>query len=288
MSPSLSAYRHARVIVQSRHATAVEAALAMKTNEIGCVLVSDGRSVVGLVTDRDLALRVVAEGRDPRATQLGDIMSTPVTSLDAKAPHADAIRLMRERNIRRVPLVEGRRVVGMATLDDLILEGAATPAELTAVVEAQIAEGGPARTRRFDEWTSLKRRHSRALGTKAKLLARIRDRAGVETNDQAERALDVVLESIVRGLPPGLAASYIARLPVALRSRLRELDPASAACPSRKRLDARMARELGLERARASQITGVVVDALTDFVHATDPIGRRLPEGVRAILAPGG
>ena len=123
---SLEAYRDPRAIVQNVRGSVLEAALAMRLNEIGCVLVSDARSVVGIVTDRDLAARVVAAGRDPRLTRLGDIMSSPIVTLDVGAPHAEALRLMRERGIRRVPLVEGKRVVGMVTLDDLLLERAAT------------------------------------------------------------------------------------------------------------------------------------------------------------------
>ena len=286
MTRSLDLYRHARLIVQSESATATEAALAMQTNQIGCVLVSSGRKIVGMVTDRDLALRVVGAGRDPKKTALREIMSSPVTMLDANAPHADAIRLMRDGRVRRVPLVEGARVVGMVTLDDLMLERTASFDEVLGIVQAQIVVGGPAQTRRFDEWTSLARRHSRALGTKAKLLSSIRASAKLRSNEQAARALDVVLDALVRAVDDDVRARLIERLPVALRSRLRDLPAASDGETSLRDVGDRVAKELGVDRRRGAEIARAVGGALTPFVRASDAVGRKVPSALRTLLAP--
>jgi len=281
---SLEAYRDPRAIVQNVRGSVLEAALAMRLNEIGCVLVSDARSVVGIVTDRDLAARVVAAGRDPRLTRLGDIMSSPIVTLDVGAPHAEALRLMRERGIRRVPLVEGKRVVGMVTLDDLLLERAATLEELAGVVRAQIAAGGPARTRKFDEWTALARRHARALGTKATLLGRVRQSAGLSSDHDAETALDAVLDAIVSRVDADVAEQVIARLPVALRGRLRELPPGPDPMSSRASAEERIARELDVGRVRATSIATAVGALLAETIRPSTSTGRRLPNDLRALL----
>ncbi len=284
VSRSLDLYRHARLIVQRESTTAVEAARAMQTNEIGCVLVSDGRGIVGIVTDRDLALRVVGAGRVPGETRLGTIMSSPVAMLDVNAPHASAVALMKKRRFRRVPLVDGPRAVGMVTLDDLVLERTATLEELVGIVEAQIVEGGPARTRRFDEWTSLARRHSRALGTKAKLLSNIRA-ATLLRKEQAESALVLVLEALVGAVEDEVRPRLIQRLPVALRSRMRELPPGPRRTTTQRQLVRRVGEALGFGRARAEAIVLAVGAALVPFVRASDPVGRKLPADLRALVA---
>jgi uncharacterized protein (DUF2267 family) len=248
------------------------------------VLVSNGRSVVGIVTDRDLALRVVAAGRDPRKTQLVEIMSSPVATLDVGAPHSDALRLMRELRGRRIPLLEGKRIVGLVTLDDLLLEGTATLEELGELVRAQIVTSGPARTRRFDEWTALARSHARALGTKAKLLGRIRRSAALASEQDAATVLDAVLDAIVRGVEPDDAEQVIARLPVALRARLRELPPGPHATSSRESAEQRIAEELEVGRTRAAEIASAVGASLSEVIPASSRVGRRLPSDLRLLL----
>ncbi len=285
MKPSLHLYRHARLIVQNESTSATEAALAMRTNDIGCVLVTDGKRIVGIVTDRDLAMFVIGAGRDPHTTRLRDIMSSPVTTLDVDAPHSDAIRLMRERRIRRIPLLSRSRVVGMVTLDDLLLERTASLDDLIEIVRAQLVEGGPARTRRFDEWTSLARRHSRALGTKSKLLSSIRDAAELVSNDDAERALEIVLDAFVSSVDEDVRPRLFARLPVALRGRLREHAIEMRPPESRRELDERIAEDLDVDAIRAAEITDAVARELTRFVRPTDAIGRKLPRELRKLLA---
>lgn len=82
------------------------------------VVVEDGRPV-GIITERDIVRRVVAEGRSPSATKVGDIMSTPLISVGPEATVAAAVKIMYENGIRRLPVVENDRVVGMLTVTDL-------------------------------------------------------------------------------------------------------------------------------------------------------------------------
>ncbi len=120
ISMSLRFYRLPRMVVLKPEDPVLEAARAIENNRIGAVVVQDQRRVVGLLTDRDLAVRVVGRGLDPKLTTLDQVMSTPVATLSPADSHDDAIRLMQQRNIRRVPLVEDGRIVGIVTLDDLL------------------------------------------------------------------------------------------------------------------------------------------------------------------------
>lgn len=100
-----------------------EAAETMRANDIGDVIVSDddGR-LTGILTDRDIVVRVVAEGRDPRATRIGDIASHELTAVSPDDPVDRAVELMRERAIRRLPVVEQGKPVGIVSIGDLAVE----------------------------------------------------------------------------------------------------------------------------------------------------------------------
>ena len=98
------------------------AARAMKEHGIGTVLiVADGR-LSGLVTDRDIAVRVLAENRDPVATCVGDICSTELAVLGPDDDVEQAARLVRERAVRRIPIVQDGTPVGVVSLGDLALQ----------------------------------------------------------------------------------------------------------------------------------------------------------------------
>jgi CBS domain-containing protein len=98
------------------------AARAMKEHGIGTVLVADNGQLRGLVTDRDIAIRVLAENRDPATTQLADICSADVAALGPDDDVSEAVRLVRERAVRRIPVVENGRPVGIVSIGDLALD----------------------------------------------------------------------------------------------------------------------------------------------------------------------
>jgi CBS domain-containing protein len=98
------------------------AARAMKEHGIGTVLiVADGR-LSGLVTDRDIAVRVLAESRDPATTRIGDICGTELAVLGPDDDVEQATRLVRERAVRRIPVVQDGTPVGVVSIGDLALE----------------------------------------------------------------------------------------------------------------------------------------------------------------------
>ncbi len=99
-----------------------EAAQAMRQDDIGNVIVLDGDEVKGIVTDRDITIRVVAEGQDPGTCTLGDICSDDLVTVSPDDSIENAVQLMRERSVRRLPVVEGGRPVGIVSIGDLAVE----------------------------------------------------------------------------------------------------------------------------------------------------------------------
>jgi CBS domain-containing protein len=98
------------------------AAQAMKRHGIGTVLVLAGGRLNGLVTDRDITVRVLAEGRDPRTTRIGDICSAELVVLGPDDDVEEAARLVRERAVRRIPVLQDGIPVGVVSIGDLALE----------------------------------------------------------------------------------------------------------------------------------------------------------------------
>jgi CBS domain-containing protein len=106
----------------SLHASAsvLDAARLMRENDIGDVVVLEDERVCGIVTDRDIVVRVLSEGTDPAGVKVGDICSRELTTIAPTASLDDAVRLIREKAIRRLPVVgQGGEVVGIVTIGDL-------------------------------------------------------------------------------------------------------------------------------------------------------------------------
>jgi CBS domain-containing protein len=102
--------------------TVLQAARVMRDNDIGDAIVVDDGQVTGIVTDRDIAVRAVAEGRDAEATKVGDIATAGVQAIEPDASVDDALRMMREHDIRRLPVVKNGGPVGIVSLGDLAVE----------------------------------------------------------------------------------------------------------------------------------------------------------------------
>ncbi|NDL60576.1 CBS domain-containing protein [Phytoactinopolyspora sp. XMNu-373] len=109
-----------RVIALSIDASVTDAAIAMKNNDVGEVVVAHDGAVRGVVTDRDLTIRVVAEELDPDRTPLEEICSEEVVAVRPDAPVDEAVALMRARALRRLPVVdEDTRPLGVLSLGDV-------------------------------------------------------------------------------------------------------------------------------------------------------------------------
>ena len=103
--------------------TVQEAAKSMKSEDIGSLPIVDGDKLVGVITDRDLAIRVVAEGRGTDTT-VGEIASKDVVTVDPQQSIEEAARLMAEHQVRRLPVVEeDGRLVGILAQADVAQTG---------------------------------------------------------------------------------------------------------------------------------------------------------------------
>jgi len=103
-------------------ANCVDIADEMDVHSVGCVLVMDQGELKGIVTDRDLNCRVVAAGLDPEKTTAADIMTPDPIFASEKEQVGDLLKKMRDRGVRRIPLVENGEVVGLMSLDDVVVQ----------------------------------------------------------------------------------------------------------------------------------------------------------------------
>ncbi len=104
--------------------TITEAAQAMRDSDVGNVIVRENGKICGIVTDRDIAIRAVAEGRNPAEMELKEICSRALVALGPTSSVDDAVRLMREQALRRLPVVDAGKPVGIVSLGDLAMTGA--------------------------------------------------------------------------------------------------------------------------------------------------------------------
>ncbi len=110
------------VVSLAANATLVEAAREMRVFDIGDVLVVDGDRVIGILTDRDIVVRAVAADRDPARTTVGDIATPDPVVISPDQPAADAVQLMRDHALRRLPVCEDGHLVGVLSLGNLATE----------------------------------------------------------------------------------------------------------------------------------------------------------------------
>ncbi|MFR0355390.1 CBS domain-containing protein [Streptomyces sediminimaris] len=103
-------------------ASVTAVARVMRDQDLGAVLVTDGDRLRGLVTDRDLVVRSLAEGTDPGRTTAAALCSEDLVTVRSDDELDRAVRLMREHAVRRVPVVDDGRPVGMLALGDLAIE----------------------------------------------------------------------------------------------------------------------------------------------------------------------
>lgn len=104
-----------------------DAARVMREGDIGNVIVTDGGRVAGIVTDRDIVVRAIAEGRDPHSTTVGDVCTSSPQTLEPGQSVEAAAQTMGENGIRRLPVVSDGQLVGVLSLGDLAQDRDAGP-----------------------------------------------------------------------------------------------------------------------------------------------------------------
>ncbi|MFY1680866.1 CBS domain-containing protein [Micromonospora sp.] len=111
-----------RLVTMDGNDTLAAAAQEMRDSAIGDVVVTNGDDVVGIVTDRDITVRGVAEDRDPSRTRLQEIISRDVITISQYDDAVAAAELMRTYAVRRLPVVDDGRLVGLVSVGDLAVE----------------------------------------------------------------------------------------------------------------------------------------------------------------------
>jgi CBS domain-containing protein len=99
----------------------VEAARLMREQDIGSLPITDAEKLVGMITDRDITTRVVAEAADPKMTSVEDVYSRDLISVEPDKDLEEALRLMARHQVRRLPVVENGRLVGIVAQADIAL-----------------------------------------------------------------------------------------------------------------------------------------------------------------------
>ena len=168
-------------------ATALDAADAMKARAVGSLVVLRDGAPVGIVTDRDLLERVVADGKDAGATPTAEVMSQPLHVARPEDPLDRIVELMSAQGIRRVPVVRDGELVGIVALDDVLAEVAE---ELHDLAE------GTRRELRTAQRSARALELARDLGDRVRDLGEQLEHLGVEAKDRLLRELDGLRERI--------------------------------------------------------------------------------------------
>ena len=120
-----------------------EAVKIMNRHEIGSLVVVKDKKPIGIVTERDMLKRVLSTTRDPRALEVCEIMSKPLVVMEPEMNIGDAVKLMFEHKIKKLPVVKGEHLVGIVSLTDVI-----NSPEMTRWLEKFSLEKAPRRIRK--------------------------------------------------------------------------------------------------------------------------------------------
>ncbi len=120
-----------KVLTADRNTSVAKAAKFMAERGVGSIIIVDNKNPVGILTERDLLMKVVSADLRPSKIRVGKIMSTPIISISPDADIMEAARLMAKSKIRRLPVVENGKIVGVVTARDITV----ISPELAEIVE---------------------------------------------------------------------------------------------------------------------------------------------------------
>jgi signal-transduction protein with cAMP-binding, CBS, and nucleotidyltransferase domain len=107
------------VITVDKSTSLQEAAQNMKKSNVGCVIVVDGTKPLGIITERDFVTKVAAEGR-PLFTEISEIMSSPLITIDPEETIWEASEMMKKKSIHKLPVKENEQIIGIVTTTDIV------------------------------------------------------------------------------------------------------------------------------------------------------------------------
>jgi CBS domain-containing protein len=108
------------VVTIDRGASVKDAARLMEKYDVGCLIVLDGGKAVGIITERDMLSRVLLQPIDPETTSINEVMSAPLIYTDPEKDLQDAMELMNERRIKRLPVIVEGNSVGILSITDIV------------------------------------------------------------------------------------------------------------------------------------------------------------------------
>ncbi len=128
-------------------------ATMMKNENVGAIPIVDGDELAGIITDRDIVVRCIAAGKDPSETEAEEILSEDLETIEPTDDIEEAARIMSDRQIRRLPVCERGRLVGMISLGDIaVKENETTAGDTLENISEGVKTGGktsaPARSRK--------------------------------------------------------------------------------------------------------------------------------------------
>jgi uncharacterized protein (DUF2267 family)/CBS-domain-containing membrane protein len=287
------------MVILTRTAMSYQGARAMADNHIGSVIVSEPPGLAGIITDRDLALAVLGGDLDPRTTSLGEVMSEGVITCDIGADVNEIVRLMRENGVRRIPITENGRVVGLITFDDLVIDGSVDLDALRSIVTAQLEveaphkpagvlhPQSPARAGAAGRARALMRAEARAVATYNRLVGAVSDTAGLD-RDRTERALLLSVCMLCRRLTPQEAQHLIAQLPSKLQPQLDRCLDGPDRTVTEGAIKDELVRALGMDSDGADVVLRAVAQAVANTVTEgqINEVRGQLPEDMKHLFAP--
>lgn len=284
MDQAIDIFIDRKVVVLHDDDPAWKAARAMCESQVGCVLVvgADG-DIKGIVTDRDLACNVLSPQLDAE-TPLADIMETDLVSLPEASTVRQAVDLMKENGIRRLPILDEsgktRRCVGMVTLDDLIAGQFVDTADLSEIVKSQILRKKQIQRKRPAADSKLDQSYR-------KFLHQIAEKTGID-DAYAEDSVLFLIGSIVRRLHYTGGAHMIAQLPKLMQEHLLDLPAGPDRSVSAHSLVQGLSIRTNKNLETCKEMLGDFWQALSQTIGAgaAEHILHQLPVPIQQLFAP--
>jgi CBS domain-containing protein len=107
------------IITIDENATVKEAAEVMNENDISCLIAARKGKAIGIITERDLLKRVIVEAKNPKKTKVNEVMSTPLELISPDTTLEDAVRVMFDKKIKKLPVAEKNQIIGLVSLTDI-------------------------------------------------------------------------------------------------------------------------------------------------------------------------